>query len=210
MRRNQALEEELRRLKETMGVPVNTSPYSTPVYEDSISASAGTGPSPSRGSPFHGGYDASLQDYGASYVPIPDSSASHSNSGDGSWNAMTNGVPSTGSSPSSSTDDYNGTAYIPTSIPSGMMPPGPNGSVKMEYEENGSDQDVGFPQHLNNGLLQMQLQQQQHHSQHPHHSMVGHSSSTSSPDQPLRSIPWATSAQPVFPMLYPQQQSPVH
>jgi hypothetical protein len=248
MRRNKALEDELHRLKETMGVsgivngaaggpPPTTSPYSsTPGTASSAATSAATssmeidtfgvlegavpsltsspftvyddaGPSPTRGSPFPApGYDGSLPDYGASaFVPLPD----NANNADGSnWPPVPNAIPSTVSSPSSSADDYTtaGSApYMPTSMPNGMIPSGGNGVVKMEFDDG--DRDIGFPQHLNNDLLQLQLQHQHHQAAMLAHS--NNSSNTSSPDQPPRSIPWAAPPN-MFPMFYPQQQSPVH
>lgn len=248
MRRNKALEDELMRLKETMGVsshivngaaagpPPNTSPYSsTPGTASSAGTSAATssmeidtfgvlegapsltsspftvyddaGPNSTRGSPFPGsGYDGSISDYGAasSFVPLPDNA---SNADGSNWPPVPNAIPSTVSSPSSSVDDYTttgGAPYMPTSMPNGMIPSA-NGVVKMEFDDG--DRDIGFPQHLNNDLLQLQLQ---HHQQQA--AMLVHSnnsSNMSSPDQPPRSMPWVA-APNMFPMFYPQQQSPVH
>jgi hypothetical protein len=206
---------------------LTSSPFT--VYDDA-------GPSPTRGSPFPApGYDGSLPDYGASaFVPLPD----NANNADGSnWPPVPNAIPSTVSSPSSSADDYTtaGSApYMPTSMPNGMIPSGGNGVVKMEFDDgdrgtlftprkapglstsgwmyrteetNCQLQDIGFPQHLNNDLLQLQLQHQHHQAAMLAHS--NNSSNTSSPDQPPRSIPWAAPPN-MFPMFYPQQQSPVH
>lgn len=259
LRRNQALEEELRRLKETMGVPLNTSPYSTPgtasattsatnssmdisnlgaldgtssltgspftVYDENMSTASARNPNSTRGSPFPNGYDGSLQDYGPSYVPLPDAATNSNSNNENGWNGVANAIPSNVSSPGSSAEEYSGTAYIPTSMPNDMMSTGGNGVVKMEYDDrehgmfstsrlplgrsfrteetNCQHPDIGFPPHLNNNdLLHMQLQQQ-------HQAMLAHSN-TSSPDQPPRSMPWAATATPMFPMFFPQQQSPVH
>ena len=267
MRRNKALEEELLRLKETMGVPTNVinnagaanaSPYSSTPGTGSGTTSAtassmeidtfgvlegapsltgspftvydDAGHSPTRGSPFPAGYDGSLPDYGQSgFVPLPDNA--NNAAGDNGWAPIPNAVTSNVSSPSSSADDYTtaGGSYMPTSMPGGMIPPTSASNVKMEFDEgdrgtplsqqtpglstsgwthrteetNCQHQDIGFP-HLNNDLLHLQLQQQQaailaHHS----------NSNTSSPDQPPRSMPWAAPPN-MFPLFYPQQQSPVH
>ncbi|KAI8666724.1 hypothetical protein NCS57_00898600 [Fusarium keratoplasticum] len=137
LRRNKALEEELMRLKETMGVSMTSSPYSTPVYDDNLSSGSGAIPSP-RGSPFPSGDYNSLPDYGQQYVPLPNNCES--------WaNTVPCPVPSNVSSPSSSADDYSA-GYIPTSVPASMLPSnntstssinavGHKDVIKMEYEE---------------------------------------------------------------------------
>ncbi|KAH8684171.1 hypothetical protein BGZ61DRAFT_550048 [Ilyonectria robusta] len=155
LRRNKALEDELSRLKENMGVSMTSSPYSTPgiysrptagalqtltmvrtVYDDSLSTGSGAMPSP-RASPFPSGDYGSLPDYGQQYVPLPNNCES--------W-ANTVPVPSNVSSPSSSADtDGYGAGYIPTSVPTSMLPSNNTSTssisavghkdIKMEYED---------------------------------------------------------------------------
>ncbi|KAH7121940.1 bZIP transcription factor [Dactylonectria estremocensis] len=217
LRRNKALEDELSRLKENMGVSMTSSPYSTPgmctstsptrartrcrkprrdfepcvgatlalrrlltrapktVYDDSLSTGSGAIPSP-RASPFPSGDYGSLPDYSQQYVPLPNNCES--------W-ANTVPVPSNVSSPSSSanTDDY-GAGYIPTSVPTSMLPSnntssssisvvGGHKDIKMEYEDvdhhdaafrlaNQSMQGAPNPY-----MQQQQHQQQQHQHQQP-------------------------------------------
>ncbi|KAF7538118.1 hypothetical protein G7Z17_g12695 [Cylindrodendrum hubeiense] len=167
LRRNKALEDELSRLKENMGVSMTSSPYSTPVYDDSLSTGSGAIPSP-RASPFPSSDYASLPDYGQQYVPLPNNCES--------W-ASTVPVPSNVSSPSSSanTDDY-GAGYIPTSVPTSMLPSnntsnsnisaGGHKDIKMEYEDV-DHHDAGFRlanqsmQGAPNPYMAQQQQQQQ-------------------------------------------------
>ncbi|KAH7120125.1 hypothetical protein B0J13DRAFT_612841 [Dactylonectria estremocensis] len=106
LRRNKALEDELSRLNENIGVSL------TPVYDDSLSTGSGAIPSP-RALPFPSGDYGSLSGYSQQYVPL------HNNCG--SW-ANTVPVPYNVSSPSSSanTDDW-GAGYIPTSVPASML-----------------------------------------------------------------------------------------
>lgn len=157
LRRNKALEEELRRLRETVGVSMTSSPYSAPgmllfqsirkpsgplcsnivckvVYDDSLSSASGPIPSP-RTSPFPAGDFApsSLPEYTPAYVPFPGNTEA--------WAAtVTTSVPSTVSSPtSSSTPDEYVAPYLPTSAPM-MSSPTSNGlrqgqEIKMEYED---------------------------------------------------------------------------
>ncbi|KAM0421724.1 hypothetical protein ACHAPD_000162 [Fusarium lateritium] len=139
LRRNQALEEELMRLKENMGVSMTSSPYSAPVYDDNLSSGSGAVPSP-RGSPFPSGDYSPIPDYGHQYVPLPTNCES--------WaNTVSCPVPSNVSSPSSSADDYSA-GYIPTSVPTSLLPSNNTSSssigaighshkdvIKMEYED---------------------------------------------------------------------------
>ncbi|KZZ87675.1 bZIP transcription factor [Moelleriella libera RCEF 2490] len=130
IRRNKALEDELRQLKETMGVSITSSPYSAPTaYDDSC----GSIPSP-RMSPLPSGGADYIPDYNPTsqpYVPMPNCEAWASN------------LPSSVPSPSSSvnTDEYGPTsAYIPTSVPSNMMGAGgmnihDGKDVKIEYDD---------------------------------------------------------------------------
>jgi hypothetical protein len=135
------LEDELHRLKESMGVSITSSPYSAPAgmsYSvlDNSNNQASLGPSsqqlltsclsaynedncgaiPSpRMSPLPSGGADYISDYSQAtqqYVPMPNCEA---------WAAA---LPSSVPSPSSSvnTDEYGPTAaYIPTSVPSSMM-----------------------------------------------------------------------------------------
>ncbi|KAI9900124.1 hypothetical protein N3K66_004386 [Trichothecium roseum] len=116
LRRNKLLEKELRRLRESMPPSITSSPYSAPVYDDTLSNASGVIPSP-RSSPFPSGdFGAgALPDYAPSYMPFPSNCET--------WAATVHtSIPSTVSSPSSSanTDDY--TAYMPTSAPNSMLP----------------------------------------------------------------------------------------
>ncbi|KAK1579530.1 uncharacterized protein LY79DRAFT_592810 [Colletotrichum navitas] len=150
LRKNKALEEELFKLRESMGVP-NGQSYpnsgmaassvasssawlplvradSAPVYDDNLSSISGAVPSP-RSSPYpsNGDYNV-MQELGPSYVPMPDASES--------WGpGIPVSVPSTVSSPSSSanTDEY-GAGYIPTSVPAPMMDARSIPS-KLDYDE---------------------------------------------------------------------------
>jgi len=130
MRRNKALEDELRQLKESMGVSMTSSPYSGPTaYNDD---NCGAIPSP-RMSPLPSGGADYISDYSQAtqqYVPMPNCEA---------WASA---IPSSVPSPSSSvnTDEYGPAAgYIPTSVPSSMMGTAGIGlvdgkEVKVEFE----------------------------------------------------------------------------
>ncbi|KAI8221119.1 hypothetical protein K4K57_011327 [Colletotrichum sp. SAR 10_99] len=127
LRKNKALEEELFKLRESVGIP-NGQSYPNSVYDDNLSSISGAVPSP-RSSPFpsNGDYNV-MQELGPSYVPMPDASES--------WGpGIPVSVPSTVSSPSSSanTDEY-GAGYIPTSVPAPMMDARSIPS-KMEYDD---------------------------------------------------------------------------
>ncbi|KAK6216746.1 bZIP transcription factor [Colletotrichum tabaci] len=135
LRKNKALEEELFKLRESMGVP-NGQSYPNSVYDDNLSSISGAVPSP-RSSPFpsNGDYNV-MQELGPSYVPMPDASES--------WGpGIPVSVPSTVSSPSSSanTDEY-GAGYIPTSVPAPMMD-ARSIPAKMDYDD--VDSDAGYP-----------------------------------------------------------------
>ncbi|KAI5458898.1 hypothetical protein BGZ63DRAFT_267952 [Mariannaea sp. PMI_226] len=174
LRRNKALEEELARLKENMGLSITPSSYSaTPaVYDDNLSTASGPIPSP-RTSPFPSSDYGSLPEYSAQYLPLPNNCET--------W-ANTVPIPSNVSSPTSSanTDDYS-TGYIPTSVPASMLPSNNTSSsnisavgqghkdVKLEYED--VDHDAAF--RLSNPVLQAaphtymtQQQPPQTHHQH--------------------------------------------
>ncbi|KHN95222.1 bZIP transcription factor [Metarhizium album ARSEF 1941] len=130
LRRNKALEDELRQLRDSMGISITSSPYSTTtVYNDDT---RGTIPSP-RMSPLPSGGADYMSDYGPTsqaYVPMPNCEA---------WAST---LPSSVPSPASSvqTEEYGpGSGYIPTSVPNSMMGtagigPVDGKEVKMEYE----------------------------------------------------------------------------
>ncbi|KAG6016516.1 hypothetical protein E4U41_004427 [Claviceps citrina] len=175
LRRNRALEDELRQLKETMGVSITSSPYSAhTAYDDSC----GAVPSP-RLSPLPPGRAADyMSDYGQAtqqqYVPMPNCEA---------WAST---LPSSVPSPSSSvnTDEYGPTAgYIPTSVPSSMMGTAGMGlvdggkNVKMEYDDvmlgpQGYSITQAHPHHPHHHQQQPQHpahRPQAHHAHHAHH-----------------------------------------
>ncbi|GKT90480.1 hypothetical protein Ct61P_08330 [Colletotrichum tofieldiae] len=135
LRKNKALEEELFKLRESMGVP-NGQSYpnsgtaasiasssawlplvradSAPVYDDNLSSISGAVPSP-RSSPFPSNGDYNVMQELGPRIPVS--------------------VPSTVSSPSSSanTDEY-GAGYIPTSVPAPMMD-ARSIPAKMDYDD---------------------------------------------------------------------------
>ncbi|KAJ3455620.1 hypothetical protein MRS44_017102 [Fusarium solani] len=112
LRRNKALEEELMRLKESREVPMTSSPYCVPVCDGNPSTGSDAIPSP-RGSSFSDDCN-SLPDYSQQYVPQPNNCES--------WaSTVPCPVPSKASSPSPSADNYS-TGYIPTSVPTSILP----------------------------------------------------------------------------------------
>lgn len=200
LRRNKALEDELNRLKDNMGVSMTSSPYSTPVYDDNLSTGSGAIPSP-RTSPFPSGDYNSLPDYSQQYVPLPNNCES--------WaNTVPCPVPSNVSSPSSSanTDDYSA-GYIPTSVPASMLPSSNNSTtnvnavahkdVKMEYEE------VDGRSH---GLSRDGRLEEANHVQYPEPGFrISDPSLPQAPSYIPQQQPWN-----VYPVYYPQAQSSVH
>ena len=144
LRRNRALEDEVGRLRETMGggVPMTPSAYSAPVYDDALSTASGVIPSP-RTSPFPAGDFSSLPDLSQSFV----GAAGAGGLGPNNCEAWASAVPPTSapsnvSSPSSTggADDYTTAApnngYIPTSVPSSLLTSHAGKDVKLEsYEE---------------------------------------------------------------------------
>lgn len=141
LRRNKALEEELMRLRESMGLPISSSPYSAPagttgaisddaldmylgrltpgpsVYDDNLSSGSGAIPSP-RLSPMTSSDFGSLPEYGQHYVPLSNSCETWASTlpHPGVSNHSTPSSPGNG-------DEYN-SAYIPTSVPNSMLPHG--------------------------------------------------------------------------------------
>ncbi|KAH6982509.1 hypothetical protein EDB80DRAFT_757242 [Ilyonectria destructans] len=138
LHRNKELQDELNRLKNNMGISMASYPYSTPVYDDSLSSGSGATANPGTLSFPSGDYN-SLPYYSQQYVSPP-------NRGESWASTVPYRVPSNVSSPSFSanTDDYNA-GYIPTSIPTSMLPSinnsGTNvdalfyGGTKAEYED---------------------------------------------------------------------------
>ncbi|OAA65041.1 bZIP transcription factor [Cordyceps fumosorosea ARSEF 2679] len=165
LRRNKALEDELSRLRESMGMSMTSSPYSAPAAYDEqqsapphAAATSGSGPIPSpRMSPLASSADYNpLPDYGQHYVAIPGSNVD-------SWAAnVPSHISSTVSSPSSSADDYV-SGYIPTSVPTTMMPT----SNSLESIDNFRINNMpmqGVPPAV---YMQQQQQQSQHQHQQP-------------------------------------------
>lgn len=189
LRRNKALEEELFRMKETVGVSITSSPYQSAVYDDNLSTGTGAVHSP-RSSPFPQTDYSPLPDYSPqSYVPLPSSCEP--------WSSQV--VSSTVSSPTSSAanpEDYGAPAYIPTSVPSSMLPSNNSSSsnvtlsstksVKNEFDDVTSND--GFP--VSNPPMPSSIPSTYIQQNQPHHH---------------QQQPWN-----MYPMYYPQLQSPVH
>ncbi|KAK2600200.1 hypothetical protein QQS21_005074 [Conoideocrella luteorostrata] len=164
MRRNKDLEDELRQLKESMGVSINSSPYSAPTGTTStafVSTSTTINdwevcpaseqdqlltPCPSAYDDNCGAIPSPRMSPHPSGGPdyIPDySQATQQYVPMPNCEAWASNIPSSVPSPSSSvnTDEYGPTAgYIPTSVPSNMMGTAGMGlvdgkEVKMEYED---------------------------------------------------------------------------
>ncbi|TQW00105.1 hypothetical protein V2A60_001225 [Cordyceps javanica] len=163
LRRNKALEDELSRLRESMGMSMTSSPYSGPAaYEEQQHAAAaipstsasGTIPSP-RMSPLASSADYNpVPDYGQHYVAMSGSSVD-------SWAAnVPSHMGSNVSSPSSSADDYV-SGYIPTSVPTTMMP-NSNSLESIDDFRMNNMQMQGVP-----SSVYMQQQQQQQQQQPP-------------------------------------------
>jgi hypothetical protein len=224
------------RLKENMGVSMTSSPYSAPgtalsvtipvsttspphhsilttpsVYDDNLSTGSGAIPSP-RGSPYPSGDYSPLPDYGQQYV-LPNNCES--------WaSTVSCPVPSNVSSPSSSADDYSA-GYIPTSVPTSMLPSNNTSSssisavghahahkdvIKMEYEDVDSHGTEPQEQLLHDALAR----QQTNHTQclDAGFRLSNHSLQPVSPHTYM-----AQHQQPawnMYPVYYPQAQSSVH
>lgn len=177
LRRNRALEDEVRRLRDgSVNASITSSPYSAPagtdrldappglarltpchsVYDDNLSVASSAMPSPQM-SPLPSGPDyPSLPDYPQhQYVSLPKSCDS--------W---ASGLGSSVGSPCSSVNDTgysSASAYIPTSMPASMMHGSSLGSAKeaakMEYEDAHSVGHGYLPHH-----------QAQHQSSHQQQS----------------------------------------
>ncbi|KAH6874213.1 hypothetical protein B0T10DRAFT_588127 [Thelonectria olida] len=130
LRQNKALEDELNQLTE---ISMASSPYSAPVDFDNLSTGSGAIPSP-RSSPFPSGYN-SLPHYSQQYVPLPND-----------YESWVSTVPCPISSnvssllSSANTDDFNA-GYIPTSVPTSMLPSNSNSN------SNNSNTDVNTLPH---------------------------------------------------------------
>ncbi|KOS20028.1 hypothetical protein ESCO_005760 [Escovopsis weberi] len=148
LRRNKALEQELSRLQEHVGISVASSPYSTPaVYDDSLSSGSGTISSP-RMSPLPSVEYSRFSDYAQPY------GTSISNACESWASPVANHMGlSTVSSPSPPVpcDDYSTTSnyHLPTSVPPSIISARPRAGpldakgMKMEYEDLDSH-DAGF------------------------------------------------------------------
>ncbi|KAH6883812.1 hypothetical protein B0T10DRAFT_579835 [Thelonectria olida] len=229
LRRNKALEEELMRLKENMGVPMTSSPCSAPgltprqlslpdellltstIYNDNLSTGSDAIPSP-RESPFPGDYN-SLPDYSQQYVPLSNNCES--------WaSTVPCPVPSNVSSRSSSADDYSA-GHIPISVPTSILPSNNTSSssicavchkdvVKMEYD--GVTHHGTIPQGL--PLPDVRPGKEVTHTQ----CLDAGFRRSNPPLQPPtpHSHPYMShhhhqqSAWYMYPMYYPQSQSSVH
>ncbi|OAA79872.1 bZIP transcription factor [Akanthomyces lecanii RCEF 1005] len=160
LRRNKALEDELSRLRESMGMSMASSPYSAPApYDEQQQHAPGTIPSP-RMSPLAASADYNpLPDYGQHYVPMSGSNVD-------SWAAnVPSHIGSNVSSPSSSADDYV-SGYIPTSVPTSMMPT----SNSLESLDNFRMNNMSMQPNVYMQQQQQQQQQQQHAGQPPQQS----------------------------------------
>lgn len=134
LRRNRTLEDEVKRLREKLGV--TSSPFSP--YDDNLSNASGAMPSP-RTSPFPTGeYSStpptSMPDYTQQQQFVPQPSNIEV------WTAgVPNPVHSNVSSPTSSAaDDFGPTsapAYIPTSMPSNVVNGGNGKGIKLEFDD---------------------------------------------------------------------------
>jgi hypothetical protein len=218
--------------RENMGVSMTSSPYSAPgtalsvsiptsssphnsiltspsVYDDNLSTGSGAIPSP-RGSPFPSGDYSPIPDYGQQYVPLPNNCES--------WaSTVPCPVPSNVSSPSSSADDYSA-GYIPTSVPTSLLPSNNTSSssisvghahkdvIKMEYEDVDSHGTV-TQQHP--AISHSLSRQETNHTQ-----CLDAGFRLSNPSlQPVSHTYMAQQQQPawnMYPVYYPQAQSSVH
>ncbi|KAH7132829.1 bZIP transcription factor, partial [Dactylonectria macrodidyma] len=192
LRRNKALEDELSRLKENMGVSTTSSPYSTPGMCTSASPTRTRKPlgdfEPCVGAAPVGlrrlltraaktVYDDSLST-GSGAIPSP--RASPFPSGDygslpdysqqyvplpnncESW-ANTVPVPSNVSSPSSSANtDDYGAGYIPTSVPASMLPSNNTSTSSISVVGGHKDIKMEYEDVDHHGAPNPYMQQQQH------------------------------------------------
>ncbi|KAH6605487.1 hypothetical protein Trco_004640 [Trichoderma cornu-damae] len=208
LRRNKFLEEELARLKGHMGYTATDSPYSstsagtpctitnnahdlyygplTPgpsVYDDNLSSGSGAVPSP-RVSPLPSSDFGQIADYAQqSYGHI-------TNAGGETWPATVAPNPVLGNIPSPSSpahgEEYS-TSYIPTSVPSSLIPPTLK-EIKQDYDEIDHNSGLRLNASTLHNLPQayMQQHQQQHPHPHPHpHPQQQHQQPQPPPPPPL-------------------------
>ncbi|KAM0521339.1 hypothetical protein ACHAPE_002819 [Trichoderma viride] len=132
LRRNKILEEEIARLREHLGYTATESSYSSnaAVYDGDLSSSSGAVPSP-RVSPLPSGDFRQIPDYAQQSYGHITSAASEQ------WPSSVPPNPVLGNIPSPSSpahgDEYN-VGYIPTSVPTSMMPSSLK-EIKQDYDE---------------------------------------------------------------------------
>ncbi|UKZ67930.1 uncharacterized protein TrAtP1_009090 [Trichoderma atroviride] len=189
LRRNKILEEEIARLREHLGYTATESSYSsnaagtpstiinnardlffgqlTPspsVYDGDLSSSSGAVPSP-RVSPLPSGDFHQIPDYAQQSYGHITSAASEQ------WPASVPPNPVLGNIPSPSSpahgDEYN-VGYIPTSVPTSMMPSSLK-EIKQDYDEIDHNSGLRLSTPALHNLPPTYMQQQhQHQHQHPH------------------------------------------
>ncbi|KAI7784928.1 hypothetical protein LA080_008959 [Diaporthe eres] len=168
IKRNKALETELKRLRESMGIP-HTDPYPNSVYEQGLPSMPSSG-IPSRSSSYGHSIRASPDGYGYSHIPTPEPNEP--------WAAsIPVTVPSTVSSPSSSgpIEDY---GYMPTSVPAPLMDGVPVAPTSAPYHndveyEDGVDSDHGFHRPASNHVPLPQSYPMHHHQHQQWNNMYG-------------------------------------
>ncbi|KAJ4223947.1 hypothetical protein NW757_014358 [Fusarium falciforme] len=196
LRRNNALEDELSRLKENMGISMAFSPYSTPVSNDNLSTGSGAIP---RTSPFASGDYSCVPDYSQQYVPLPTNCES--------WAST---IPSpiysnVTSHLSSASADYNA-GYIPTSVPTSML--SSNNSNTNVNNLSHTAIKLGYEAVASYGTELHELRRHEEANQSPYPEAGFRLSNLPMP--PLH--PSYTQQQPwnVYPAYYPPVQSTVH
>lgn len=166
LRRNKILEEEIARLREHLGYTATESSYSSnaAVYDGDLSSSSGAVPSP-RVSPLPSSDFHQIPDYAQqSYGHITSATSEP-------WPATVPPNPVLGNIPSPSSpahgDEYN-VGYIPTSVPTSMMPSSMK-EIKQDYDEIDHNSGLRLSTPALHNLPQSYMQQQhQHQHQHPH------------------------------------------
>ncbi|PNP42325.1 hypothetical protein TGAMA5MH_06007 [Trichoderma gamsii] len=187
LRRNKILEEEITRLREHLGYTATESSYSsnaagtpstiinnardllfgqlTPspsVYDGDLSSSSGAVPSP-RVSPLPSGDFHQIPDYAQQSYGHITSAASEQ------WPSSVPPNPVLGNIPSPSSpahgDEYN-VGYIPTSVPTSMMPSSLK-EIKQDYDEIDHNSGLRLSTPAMHSLPPTYMQQQHQH-QHPH------------------------------------------
>lgn len=164
LRRNKILEEEIARLREHLGYTATESSYSSnaAVYDGDLSSSSGAVPSP-RVSPLPSSDFHQIPDYAQQSYGHITSAASEP------WPATVPPNPVLGNIPSPSSpahgDEYN-VGYIPTSVPTSMMPSSLK-EIKQDYDEIDHNSGLRLSTPALHNLPQSYMQQQHQH-QHPH------------------------------------------